>query len=478
MLASNPDKSYRLPIEAGFRIEVASDIAAIMPGETVDIPFEVVGSDASTRVFVETNGGYEAVLKEGAVSVTAPAELPADGYVILKAIRNSDSSIKAVCITFEAGEFAYVVDAQEIAKEGGNLNITVTTNLEYSVSIQEDVDWIRMAPQTKAVITEVVSFVVDANEGARRTALISIVPVQGEAYSVRVVQNGADDVIFEDVDLASVTKFMIGGTAAGDAPVEMVQTLENEDVFAFYGDLEAGEMHVAMLDGENAVLGAVVPAEGTDISAGQALAFDQDFVDSGRHWAIPSDGKYRVVLNRASGEITIYDAAADLQPWSAVFHINNLEANGTLKTTITDKIYLYGDISWGGKEVALEQSPADPQVLYYKGDALNFARVNFKTGISAADFEVIAEGKESINVSRIYTFAPSDKSLCVSINGGKDTAAPINVGEWTPMSGGSDWQRGQYFHPVDRYDGDTPHFQATKVKFILDLRNMRVKLIQ
>ncbi len=358
------------------------------------------------------------------------------------------------------------------------MNITVTSNIEYEVSVPADAGWIRPAPETKAVTVRTVSFSVDANEGAMRTALIKIVPVIGDAQEIRIVQYGADDVVFEDVDLASVAKFMVSGTAAGTAPVAMTQTLENEDVFAFYAGLQAGDMYIGMYDGEDASLGAIVPAEGDGINAGQASAFDQDFVLAGRHWTVPAAGKYRIVLDRASGEITIYDEATDLQPWSAVFHINNLEANGTLKTTITDKIYLYGDISWSGKAVTLVPSSADPQVLYYTGDALNFTRVNFKTGVSAADFEVIAEGKESINVSRIYTFAPSDKSLCVSINGGSNTAAPINVGEWTPMSGGSDWQRGQYFHPVDRYDGDTPHFQATKVKFILDLRNMRVKLIR
>ncbi|MCM1501871.1 MAG: PL29 family lyase N-terminal domain-containing protein [Bacteroidales bacterium] len=477
VLNSNPDKVFRLPVEGSFGISVSKDEVVIIPGATVEIPFEVKGMDATTRIFVEAYG-YSAVLKDGSVSVTAPAQLPADGYVIVKAIRNSDSSYKAVCITFEDGIMSCVADVQTVGKDGGNVEVTITTNIEYKVAIPENVSWIHVAPSTKAVTTDVVTLSVDANDGEMRSATVSVVPALGETYEVKIVQYGVDDVVFEKVELASVAKFAVSGSAVAES-VEMTQTLENEDVYAFWSDLKAGEMYIEMLDGESASLGALVPAEGTDLNPATAQAIDQDFValTAQRHWTIPADGKYRIVLNRASGEVTIYDEANDLQPWSATFHINNLEANGTLKSTITNKIYLYGDISWSGKAVELVPSPADPQVLYYLGSPLNLTRVNFKTGISASDFEVIAEGKETIGVSRIYTFAPSDKELCVSINGKKETAAPVVMNEWTPMSGGSDWQRGQYFHPIDGYDGETPHFAATKATFILDLRNLRVKLI-
>ncbi|MDE5956257.1 MAG: hypothetical protein K2G80_07155, partial [Bacteroidales bacterium] len=171
VLNTTPDKVYRLPIEADFRIAVDADEVAIIAGATVEIPFEVIGADASTRVFVEAYGGYKAELKDGAVAITAPEELPADGYVIIKAIRNSDSSYKAVCISFEAGEFACVSDAEEIGKEGGNVTVTVTTNLEYEVSIPaEAASWIHVAPQTRAVRTETVILDIDANEGNRRSS--------------------------------------------------------------------------------------------------------------------------------------------------------------------------------------------------------------------------------------------------------------------------------------------------------------------
>ncbi|MCM1177226.1 MAG: PL29 family lyase N-terminal domain-containing protein [Clostridium sp.] len=441
VLNSNQDKVFRLPVEGSFGISVSKDEVVIIPGATVEIPFEVKGMDATTRIFVEAYG-YSAVLKDGSVSVTAPAQLPADGYVIVKAIRNSDSSYKAVCITFEDGIMSCVADVQTVGKDGGNVEVTITTNIEYKVAIPENVSWIHVAPSTKAVTTDVVTLSVDANDGEMRSATVSVVPALGETYEVKIVQYGVDDVVFEKVDLASVAKFAVSGSAVAES-VEMTQTLENEDVYAFWSDLKAGEMYIEMLDGESASLGALVPAEGTDINPATAQAIDQDFValTAQRHWTIPADGKYRIVLNRASGEVTIYDEANDLQPVKAEYYYAGNEKSWFLSKTLTPGKYyistMTGWDSWKGKAFDFAASLADPQILYSTSTLAITDGFCIKVAQSVNEVEILAAGTEvDPAASGTMDFVSKTFAFCPATEPGVVTAGDIAIttDEWIPMA--------------------------------------------
>ncbi|MCM1177229.1 MAG: hypothetical protein NC308_00535 [Clostridium sp.] len=192
----------------------------------------------------------------------------------------------------------------------------------------------------------------------------------------------------------------------------------------------------------------------------------------------------RVVVDKQSGTVDVYDSANDLSAWSVEFYMNNLAANGKLKTTITDRIWLYGDDRWSTVEFAAVPSESDPQILTmtYSGGYLK--RFNFKTGKEITDFEILEAGTLTASpkdvYTQIYTLAPEDQSLIIPINGGSNKAAPIEIGKWTKISGGSAWQRGSYFYPVDGVNEDgSPKFIFTTVKYIIvDLRNMRIKLIK
>ena len=103
VLNSTPDQTYRLPIEAGFRISVSKDFIAVLPGQSVDVPFEVIGKDASTHVFVE-----------------------AQGYT----------------------------DASTVLSEGGKVTIPVSANVDYTVNIPESAaSWIHLAGSTKVLVS-------------------------------------------------------------------------------------------------------------------------------------------------------------------------------------------------------------------------------------------------------------------------------------------------------------------------------------
>ncbi|MGM9764235.1 MAG: PL29 family lyase N-terminal domain-containing protein [Candidatus Cryptobacteroides sp.] len=447
VLNSDPEKTYRLPIEADFRIEVAADCVAVVPGATVEIPFEIKGKDESTRVFVEAQG-YTAVLKESAIAVTAPADLPEDGYVIIKAIRNSDSSMKALYLSFEQGVLSYVLDTEILPKTAGEVKITVKSNLEYTVNIPAEASWIHLVPATKAVTESVVTLAVDANEGARRTAKITLVPSIGEAQTVAIVQAGEGEEVFVKVDLSIVAGFNVAGSAIG-TPAAMTQTLENEDVFAFYNELKAGEMYIEML-GEDASLGAIIPAK-EELVFAEAAAFEQNFVGKGA-WTIPADGKYRIVLNRKDGVITIYDEANDLQPVVIKWRPNGDESVSE-QETVVEKVFLRGEpAGWSnsGKDIGFAPSLADPQILVCRSEWTWGGRTSF----------AIYKGGEIDG--KTYTINNSYVFTCEFKDDGSQQDVVLPLDTWMPIIGGVIKERGNYFN-----------LQKPKF-FILDLRNMKI----
>ena len=460
VLNSEPEQEYRLPIESAFRIAVKNDCTAILPGKTVEIPFEIVGKDATTHVFVEAQG-YSATLKKNFVEVTAPASLPETGYVIIKAVRNSDSSTKAVCLTFEKGEFTYVYDAKQVTAEGGTVSLSVTTNLDYEVVIPEDVTWIHHSPVTKAIATSEVTLTVDANQGELRSATISIVPSMGETQNIQIVQVAAGEDVFENVNLHDVASFVLAGPAAG-SQIALTQTVEDKDIFAFYSTLSSGELYVEMLGAEGESLGAILPLSGSDIKAGEKQEFVQNKVGKGS-WNIPAEGIYRVVLNRADNTIAFYDEATDLKPLTVEFSYENLNPAAWIltKTLVAGKYYvnsMTGWDSWKGKSFDFTVSLADPQILVWTGNTFTVKdAICLKIAQSAAEVDAIAKGEAETGtdptadkqagmnfISKSLGFVPateqgvaSSTDLDLKMNEWLPTVAVVSNRKWKPSANGA-----------------------------------------
>lgn len=463
-------KTYTIAktISSGFALSVETDWVAIIPGATVRLPYTITGGDNTTHVLAEASG-YEVAVKDGFVEITAPEVLPAGGYVIIKAIRNSDASYKALYIAMEEGVLSYVADAQEIQNTGGEVNIGITSNLEYEVVIPEAAQsWIHLKPATKAVSTENLTITVDPNEGLKRQAEIKIVPSIGELKTIVVLQYGADDKVFIDVDLATVASFSVSGTAV-EQPVAMTQTIEDENVFAFYGDLKAGYFYLAMAGTE----GAIVPLEGTSINPAVTSDFDQEYeaLTFEKHWTVPADGKYRIVLNRETKKVTIYDEANDLQPLTKEFQHAGSTDWILARHMISGTYYLStnsGWDSWKGKPYTFNASVADPQILTFVPDAAPLAtdkQICIKTGNSINDdYTIVQEGTATGDNDPTNSSANGmkflSKTLAFAPVGGVDT--PIAMNEWLNMEIAVSNRRW------------TSADQIVINKIIIDIRNNRI----
>lgn len=469
-------KTYTIAKTAVFALSVDSDWIAIVPGATVKLPYAVTGGDNTTRVLAEAQG-YTAKVMEGYVEITAPEVLPADGYVIIKAIRNSDASYKALYISLEEGVLSYVADAKEIQKTGGEINIDITSNLKYDVVIPDNAkSWIHIKPATKAVTTEKITLTVDPNDGARRNTTISIVPAIGETMTVAVVQYGDDEAVFIDVDLATVASFSVSNVAASAEAFVMTQTVEDENVFAFYGELKAGYFYLTMNGAENEELGAIVPAEGTDFTPAAVSEFKQNFVGltEGQHWNVPADGKYRIVLNRETKKITIYDEANDLTALTVEFYYANKSTGWLLKKTLTTGIYYINSMTgwdnWKGKACTFTASVADPQILTYSGEPIVITKdaqqFCIKTGLGISEgFDIVAEGTGTENNNPTTTTGTQFVSKILGFAAPGEVDVPIVYNEWMDMSVSTSNKRWT----------STSDAKITLNKIIVDIRNNRIR---
>ena len=232
-------------------------------------------------------------------------------------------------------------------------------------------------------------------------------------FTVDMAGIGEKDPVFES------GMYLVGNSAAGGK--ELKAALEDPTKFAYFGELKAGELRIAQYsesvptyyvhDGEFA-FGVAEPA-GTSATAAS--------------WAIPSDGKYRVIFDSVNGTVTIYDPAEDAKLYKVISgHFNAAGYNEDITFTLApDQGLVFGrkgsNVDGGGwsAQINFQFSAVDPQVLVYTGSDIKgdqvFAIYGWKT----------SDGK-----------AYSDVNSCFYIYKPEEAAGnyKINLNEWYDMA--------------------------------------------
>ena len=176
----------------------------------------------------------------------------------------------------------------------------------------------------------------------------------------------------------------MAGTAVGDGQVEIAQTLENENLYAWRGELQAGTLYLPLTyEGTQEMSIVPVSAGDTDIHDGAQQSFTQVATATaagGRCWEIPEAGTYRIVVNKEDKTITIYSAATDLKNKTIIFKRTQGEANDNYTCEI-EQLWIFGSNHYynGSRpsDVVLTQSLANPRLFVYKGEALQADQIKF-----------------------------------------------------------------------------------------------------
>lgn len=225
-LALSDGTKITLPKTSGFavRVEKTKDVPVKLGG-TLVLKYSVSNADADTRVFAEASG-VEASLdetsySEGTITVTVPETLTGREYVIVKAVKNSTSEYSAQVVTFSVKEDAVLTvatTAYEVPAAGGQVDVLLSTNVDvYDVTIPDEAGtWVTLAPATKAVRQETVTFNIAMNAAPEaRTASVVISAAEVDPVTVTFVQAGAKtepDQIGPNLDESMCVDVMTNGT--------------------------------------------------------------------------------------------------------------------------------------------------------------------------------------------------------------------------------------------------------------------------
>lgn len=109
------DTTVSIPKTNAFSLKLdQKDSIELKAGERIMLTYNIVGEDETTHVAVESSN-FKAELDEytKTLFITAPAE-PVDGYVLIKATRNSDGAHSAQHITFHIQDTVYGMFGGEI----------------------------------------------------------------------------------------------------------------------------------------------------------------------------------------------------------------------------------------------------------------------------------------------------------------------------------------------------------------------------
>ena len=170
-----------------FQIKVENDDITLSGETSVTLKYTLTGGDETTHVVAE--GSLNGEVDDSACTVTISSKdgTPiTEGYVILRAVRNSDGASSAQYIGVAASTFT-IITAKEVSVDGngGTFEVKVKTNLEYDITQS---DWITQEPDTKAVHTDTKNFSAKANRsGAERTGTITFKTKDGAFEEVVVV---------------------------------------------------------------------------------------------------------------------------------------------------------------------------------------------------------------------------------------------------------------------------------------------------
>ncbi|MBQ9893038.1 MAG: SusE domain-containing protein [Bacteroidales bacterium] len=331
----------------------------------------------------------------------------------------------------------------------GNLNIPVEYEGEHNIIIPEEaastpIDG-KAQPATVADSTATAGWTIPAADNYRVTI----------NFNTRTVTVIPTSEIFE------VDRIFLAGSAAPKDSLEVVPTLEEPSVYAFYDDLKAGELYMTV-EYEKATNFAIVPEEGHDIADGAAVAFSQapvKQVPGNKYWTVPADGKYRIVINTTARTIAICSPATDL-PNKTVSYNNTVDKINPYTQEVKDLLWMWGGFNAAEKDpdqakagfqakYTLKQSLANPYVFVYYGDPLprksgNYNSKNQETGATSgpAWLTFLVSNIEN----NVYAYGSTASAKRNNYTG---TVEPA-LGETSTIVGGQGDNRYAYFViPVD-----------------------------
>lgn len=228
-------------------LSISFDIAdgtACMPSASIKVGYTLTGADEETAIEIFNDGDWKSVLTKtdsssGYITVTAPAN-GGEGKVIMLAVNSMGfSAMKAIC--FEEGVVTGINDAYRVGYEESTLEVSLKTNLAYTVSIPDDAQsWISVADTRAEMREDTLTFTILANpeNSPKRSATIKLLSNCDDILQSFVIMQDlrpTDEIIaFAD---ANVKKVCVANfDTNGDGELSYKEASEVTEIGEIWGD--------------------------------------------------------------------------------------------------------------------------------------------------------------------------------------------------------------------------------------------------
>ena len=379
----------------------------IKGGET-DAMYKFVKNDGadtfSTDEFTpdpETEYTYYAVYpypESGASDLTAQVSIVSgtydssdpDGHIDTPLWGKSEAVAGTETPEITLSHLASVIEVNFVNNTGSDLTVSEVSleaagDAALSGTFTLDLETGRLTP---AEASASASLTVNASAGASSAYYIACVPYSGD-LTVNVAAGGTYSESKSGVNFVagkfynttvtaagepelpeSVESLSISGAAAGGTPITVEKTLEDETLYAWKGELQAGEFKINVNDTDAFLSVADANFEGTP--SGYSIAFD------GGSYTVPAAGSYRIIVDTEAATVEVRDEEHDLKNKSVSY--NNTVDNVNPYTQEVTVLWMWGGFNSFSTESGMEtgfdsdytltQSMADPCLFVYHGEVL------------------------------------------------------------------------------------------------------------
>lgn len=221
-IAALADRVTRLEAEVFRKFNILFEDGldvGILPSQKATVSYKINGSTPDTEVEAIGQGGWKAKVNAltdstGTITITAPESITDDKILVFAFDGTNRTVMRSISLV--SGVITPTLDVYEISEDGGTIDIALSTNVQYDIVIPEtEKTWLSLAPVTKSLRQDVVSFSISKNEGKIRYATVKFlykgtsiemtsVLIRQDGLAVEISSNGVKNVLCNSATILGI----------------------------------------------------------------------------------------------------------------------------------------------------------------------------------------------------------------------------------------------------------------------------------
>ena len=211
--------SFAVPKHRGLSIEISeTDGVGVSPGTSRRLPYTISGASENVQIEAIAEGAQSLVIPKdkftGEIQITAGATLAENARVLVFVADGETVILRKITLEQSSIQIQEAA-ARQVPYSGGEITIDILTNTEIEIEIPDNAaSWITLVPDTKShLLSRKLS--VAANEGAERTATLTVRDKHSSLHEELTVLQPAGPQAYVSTDYSKNGTFKVLQTAEG-----------------------------------------------------------------------------------------------------------------------------------------------------------------------------------------------------------------------------------------------------------------------